>query len=489
MFRKMLVCTDLSPASDALIQCVEELRTIGMQEVVLTHVRFMAATPGVEEVVLEESSPSLQGQRAYLEERGIRVSVAMPCGLPPQAIAETAEKHDVSAIMIGSSGKGILRAAALGSVSAQLLQRMRRPVLLARIALLDDGRCESVCARMFSRLLFPTDFSETAERTMEYLGKITQDTRCSVNVTCARRVMDRGIPILLTGETGTGKELFARAIHDASQRAARPFIALNCASIPESLIESELFGYRQGAFTGAHVKGMRGKILQSDGGTLFLDEIGDMPLSLQTRLLRVLAEREVLPLGSELPLKVDLNVICATLRNLEELVDTGRFREDLYYRLNGITITLPPLRQREDRALLIRSMISAERDNGCAGISPEAFEALLGHPWPGNIRQLQNVIRCSLAVSESGLIGLEDLPLADVRGQAPLTPLPPPPPGAASPPEVPFDEYGVMLHMLVRHEWNLSRVSRELGISRPTLYKKMERYAIVPPHAFERKRR
>lgn len=182
MFRKMLVCTDLSPASDALIQCVEELRNVGMEEVVLTHVRFMTATPGVEELVSEESSPPLQGQRAYLEERGIRVSVEMPCGLPSQAIAETAEKHDVSAVLIGSRGRGILQSVALGSVSAQLLHVLRRPVLLARIALLEDGRCQSVCSRMFSRILFPTDFSETAERTMEYLGKITQDTGCSVTV-------------------------------------------------------------------------------------------------------------------------------------------------------------------------------------------------------------------------------------------------------------------------------------------------------------------
>jgi nucleotide-binding universal stress UspA family protein len=182
MFRKMLVCTDLSPASDALIQCVKELRNIGMEEVVLTHVRFMAASAGVEELISEENSPPLQGQRAHLEERGIRVSVEMPCGLPSQVIAEIAEKHDVSAIMIGSHGRGILQAAALGSVSAQLLHAMHRPILLARIALLEDGRCESVCSRMFSRILFPTDFSETAERTMEYLGKITQDTGCSVTV-------------------------------------------------------------------------------------------------------------------------------------------------------------------------------------------------------------------------------------------------------------------------------------------------------------------
>jgi nucleotide-binding universal stress UspA family protein len=182
MFRKMLVCTDLSPASDALIKCVEELRNIGMEEVVLTHVRFMSTAPGVEEILSEESSPALQGQRSYLEERGMRVSVEMPCGLPSQGIVDVAEKHDVSAILIGSHGKGILQSAALGSVSAQLLHQMRRPVLLARIALLEGGGCESVCSRMFRRLLFPTDFSETAERAMEYLGRIIKGTRCSVTV-------------------------------------------------------------------------------------------------------------------------------------------------------------------------------------------------------------------------------------------------------------------------------------------------------------------
>jgi transcriptional regulator of acetoin/glycerol metabolism len=317
------------------------------------------------------------------------------------------------------------------------------------------------------------------------------DQRMMRNVTCARRVMDRGIPILLTGETGTGKELFARAIHEASERGAKPFIALNCASIPESLIESELFGYRQGAFTGAHSKGMRGKILQADGGTLFLDEIGDMPLSLQTRLLRVLAEREVLALGSETPVKVDLNVICATLRNLEELVRDGRFREDLYYRLNGITITLPPLREREDRALLIRNLLAAEGNDADAPISPEAFAALMDHPWPGNIRELQNTVRHALALSESGAIGLDDLPpgrfgAGNILNSAPV---PSRRSGAAPSRPVPLDECGVMLDMLVRCEWNLSRVSRELGISRPTLYKKMERHAIVPPHPFERKKK
>jgi len=182
MFRKILVCTDLSPASDALIQCVEELKRIGMEEVVLTHVNFLAATPGIEEICTEETSPILQHQKSALEERNIRVTVEMPCGLPAHAIAETAEQHGVSAILIGTHGKGMLQAATLGSVSAQVLQQARRPVLLVRIALLEEGKYEAVCGGMFRNVLFPTDFSRTAEMALDYLGKIAHDTRCPVTV-------------------------------------------------------------------------------------------------------------------------------------------------------------------------------------------------------------------------------------------------------------------------------------------------------------------
>lgn len=182
MFRKMLVCSDLSPASDALIQCVEELKNIGLEEVILTHVTFLSATPGIEELLTAETSPTLQRQKKYLEERGVRVSVEMPCGLPARAIAETAEQHDVSAILIGSRGKGILQSALLGSVSAHLLHETRRPVLLARISLLEGGTCATVCGGMFAKILFPTDFSETAENVLSFLGKIIRDTGCPVSL-------------------------------------------------------------------------------------------------------------------------------------------------------------------------------------------------------------------------------------------------------------------------------------------------------------------
>ncbi len=323
--------------------------------------------------------------------------------------------------------------------------------------------------------------------TLEYLAGT--DPKMLFSANCAQRVMNKDISILLIGETGTGKEVFARAIHEASNRAMNPFVALNCASIPESLIESELFGYKQGAFTGARSKGMRGKILQSDGGTLFLDEIGDMPLNLQTRLLRVLAEKEILPLGSETPIRVDLHVVCATLRNLEELVRKGEFREDLYYRLNGVTITLPPLRERKDKALLIENILSLENGGRPKAVDPEAFEILLSVSWPGNIRQLRNVLRYALAVCEGEAIQISDLPPeilqasslpieAIVRTAQPC------------PEQVPSDsiqhaEQTAIVNVLKKKKWNITVAAEDLGISRATLYRKMKKYGIIPPNEMD----
>ena len=177
----------------------------------------------------------------------------------------------------------------------------------------------------------------------------------------ASRVADSTLPVLIQGPTGSGKECFARALHAASPREPHPFVAVNCAALPETLIESELFGYGPGAFTGAKKEGRKGKIVQSSGGTLFLDEIGDMPLLLQTRLLRVLEEQEVIPLGAETGVPVDLRVICASNRDLRELIAAGEFREDLYYRLNGIMLELPSLAARTDKDVLIRRFLAEER--------------------------------------------------------------------------------------------------------------------------------
>lgn len=305
------------------------------------------------------------------------------------------------------------------------------------------------------------------------------------NAACAKRVMNKDIVILVTGETGTGKEVFARAIHNASDRSDKPFVALNCASIPESLIESELFGYKEGAFTGARSKGMRGQILQSDGGTLFLDEIGDMPLNLQARLLRVLAEKEVLPLGSERAVPVDLHVVCATLRNLEELVRQGKFREDLYYRLNGVTISLPPLRDRNDKGPLIQSIVEMESGNRRFSLRAEAFEALMNYHWPGNVRQLRNVLLYVLAMSESGVIGIADLPpdlLSSPSVQEKILETADDKTAAAPPGSIRHAERSAIMYCLAKQRWNVTNASRDLQISRATLYRKMKKYAIIPPN-------
>ncbi|MEO7338268.1 MAG: sigma-54-dependent Fis family transcriptional regulator, partial [Caldimonas sp.] len=214
-----------------------------------------------------------------------------------------------------------------------------------------------------------------------------EDPRIKAQLDTARRVISRRTPVLLCGETGSGKEVFARALHDASPHAGGEFVAVNCASLPENLIESELFGYRAGAFTGAQRAGRRGKILQADGGTLFLDEIADMPLELQARLLRVLDERRVTPLGTEETHAVDFQLISASHRHLPALVRDGRFREDLYYRLAGIEMLLPALRDRSDKRELIRAVLAAEGGLD-AVLTAEAERLLMEHPWPGNIRQL-----------------------------------------------------------------------------------------------------
>jgi transcriptional regulator of acetoin/glycerol metabolism len=285
------------------------------------------------------------------------------------------------------------------------------------------------------------------------------------NLELAQHLAQRGVPILLAGETGTGKEVFARGLHELSHRYAGPFVAVNCASIPEALIESELFGYRKGAFTGAARDGYRGRILQADGGTLFLDEIGDMPLALQARLLRVLETREVVPLGGEQAVNVDLQVVSATHRDLAAAVRAGLFREDLYYRLCGMLIELPPLRRRADRrALLLR--VLAEESQGRAVFAPAALELLDEHAWPGNFRELRNAVKVALALTADDIIRPEHLPPAIGNG-------------AAAPALAPGDERGALLASIERHRWNLSAVARRLGISRRTLYRRMHRLGIL----------
>ena len=304
------------------------------------------------------------------------------------------------------------------------------------------------------------------------------DARIAHNAEVALRIVGKRLPVLILGETGVGKEVFARAIHDAGTRRARPFIAVNCGAIPESLIESELFGYAPGAFTGARSRGARGKIAQAHGGTLFLDEIGDMPLCLQTRLLRVLAEGEVVPLGGDAPVRVDIDVICATHRSLTEMVSEGAFREDLYYRLSGATLSMPPLRERAD----IRDVIDAVFDEEAQGaghvltLDAGLAKRLCAFAWPGNIRQLRNVLRYACAVCDSTRVELRHIPPdvaasiePDAQGQLPLQ-------------SSEADERTRIIEALTRHQWRPNAAAQALGISRATLYRRIAKLEIVGPH-------
>ena len=333
------------------------------------------------------------------------------------------------------------------------------------------------------------------------------DPQMLQNVQIAKRVMDRNVAVMLLGETGTGKELFAQALHRSGSRADKPFVAINCASIPEALIESELFGYVPGAFTGARKEGHAGKIVHANGGTLFLDEIGDMPIALQARLLRVLEEREVTPLGGELAVKLDIRVISATHCDLQARIAAREFREDLFYRLHGVTIAMPPLRTRNDRRQLILRLAAQESDvdfdsdgGGELRLDASLLAALERHPWPGNIRQLRQLLRTMIALRESDRLTLADLPPAfragaavpadgdrdggDASGAAPGAE---PAVGAAAVASQdalnPLEnaERQALIAELTRHNWNISTLARQLKISRNTLYRKVQRLNISNP--------
>ncbi|WP_426149505.1 sigma-54-dependent Fis family transcriptional regulator [Pseudomonas sp. DC3000-4b1] len=286
------------------------------------------------------------------------------------------------------------------------------------------------------------------------------------------RLLERDIPVLIRGETGSGKEVLVKALHAASSRAHQPLVAVNCAAIPAELVESELFGYERGAFTGANQKGNLGLIRKADKGVLFFDEIGDMPLGTQARLLRVLQERAIQPLGSGDPVPVDVRILCATHRDLREAVTEGRFREDLYYRIAGFTLTLPPLRARSDRRELIQAIWERHRQpEQDAGFSEAALHALMTHPWPGNLRQLNSVIQVALALADDALIELEHLP-EELLAMAdhPAATWSPPQALPARMMEVPAQDINALLRAT---DGNISQVARRLGVSRNTVYKRL----------------
>ncbi|MGH7159007.1 MAG: sigma-54-dependent Fis family transcriptional regulator [Acetobacteraceae bacterium] len=301
------------------------------------------------------------------------------------------------------------------------------------------------------------------------------------NAWCAERIMNRDIHILLQGETGTGKDTFARAIHQSGERSDKPFVALSCAAIPETLIESELFGYDGGAFTGARAGGMRGKVVAAHGGVLFLDEIGDMPLGLQARLLRLLEEKEVMPLGSSRAISIDVRVISASNRDLSRMVLEGSFRKDLFYRLSALVLTLPPLRERRDIGELIQVIATEENGGLPVAIAPDAQSVLVAYRWPGNIRELRNTLATAIALS--GGVRLERGHLgpgfaADVPA-GPDTPFSPCAQAAAEDANpLRLAERDRLLLELKRRHWNATATAAALAISRNTLYRKLKKHGV-----------
>ncbi len=314
---------------------------------------------------------------------------------------------------------------------------------------------------------------QTAQLGDSMAGIITRDAEMQKVCRTIERVATTDVTILLLGESGTGKEVLARALHGLSPRRAQRFVAINCAAIPENLLESELFGYEKGAFTGA-VRQTLGKIEMAHRGTLFLDEIGDLPSALQAKLLRFLQERVIERVGGREEIAVDTRIVCATHQNLKDLIAAGRFREDLYYRLAEIVVTIPPLRSRPgDASLLAHAFVrrvATEQKRGSISLRADAVAAIEAHPWPGNVRELENCVKRAVIMADGGTIGPDDLGL-----QAPV---------AAGDERATLKqvretaEREAVVRVLGRVNGNVSKAAELLGVSRPTLYDLMERFGL-----------
>ena len=303
-------------------------------------------------------------------------------------------------------------------------------------------------------------------------GIVTRDPEMQRICRTIEKLAPTSARVLVLGESGTGKELFARALHDLSPRRGYRFVAINCAAIPETLLESELFGYEKGAFTGA-AKQTLGKIESANGSTLFLDEIGDLPVSLQAKLLRFLQERVIERIGGRQEIPVDVRVVCATHQSLKDNITSGTFREDLYYRLAEIVVEIPPLRARKgDAVLLAHGFVrnfATEQHRSTMSLSADALNAIEAHPWPGNVRELENVIRRAVIMADSSIITSADIGIASGNGDV----------GVLNLRKVRDEaERTAVLRVLGRVNGNLSKAAEMLGVSRPTLYDLMHRFGL-----------
>ncbi len=312
--------------------------------------------------------------------------------------------------------------------------------------------------------------SSSKDRTV--LGRLITGAPEMVKVArTIERVASTSVSVMLLGASGTGKELLAKGLHDASDRADGPFVAINCAAIPENLLESELFGHEKGAFTGA-IKTTEGKIESANGGTLFLDEVGDIPLPLQVKLLRFLQERTIERIGGRKAIAVDTRIVCATHQDLETMIERGTFREDLFYRLAEIVVRIPGLAERHgDAVLLAKAFLkkfSAEMNPTVGGFAPAALAAIDSHRWPGNVRELENRVKRAVIMAEGKLVRAEDLDFVDADDQE----------NEALNLKAAREctDRRIIRHALARSEGNISSTAKMLGISRPTLYDLLKQY-------------
>ncbi|WP_285710352.1 PEP-CTERM-box response regulator transcription factor [Erythrobacter oryzae] len=400
--------------------------------------------------------------------------VTLDLGLPPDPDGTTEGFAVLDAIMalkpdtkvIVASGHGA-RESALAAIARGAYDFYQKPIDIDALGLIVRRAFNLRTIEEENRRLVA---SASADKTV--LGRMITGAPEMVKVArTIERVARTSVSVMLLGASGTGKELLAKGLHDASDRAGGPFVAINCAAIPENLLESELFGHEKGAFTGA-VKTTEGKIESADGGTLFLDEVGDIPLPLQVKLLRFLQERTIERVGGRKAISVNTRIVCATHQNLEGMIAEGSFREDLFYRLAEIVVRIPGLAERHgDPVLLAKAFLkrfAAEMNPAVTGFAPDALAAIDAHDWPGNVRELENRVKRAVIMADGKLVNAEDLDLADREDEdAQLLNL-----KAARE----ATDRRVIRHALSRSEGNISSTAKLLGISRPTLYDLLKQY-------------
>ena len=401
--------------------------------------------------------------------------VTLDLGLPPDPDGTTEGFAVLDAIMamkpdtkvIVASGHGA-RESALQAIERGAYDFYQKPVDIDTLGLIVDRALRLHRIEQENRRL-----SEKVGEDQTVLGSlVTAAPEMAKVARTIERVAPTNVSVMLLGASGTGKELLAKGVHETSDRKSRAFIAINCAAIPENLLESELFGHEKGAFTGA-VKTTEGKIELADGGTLFLDEVGDIPLALQVKLLRFLQERTIERIGGRKPIPVDTRIVCATYQDLEAMIVEGTFREDLFYRLAEIVVKVPTLAQRPGDAVLLAktflARFAAEMNPQVKGFAPDALAAIDGWNWPGNVRELENRVKRAVIMADGKLVGAEDLDLGNTDDDESDLAL-----NLKSAREQ--ADRRMIRQALARSEGNISNTAKLLGISRPTLYDLLKQY-------------